>query len=104
MGESERPKKDLLAFVGGAAPDGSRLGVRRSGDSVEFGVLTPVEEGKPLPAAELLSITPSPGPWHEVETFYDGRPRKGGRPAMVNNSSFRSGWDAVFGGDKSTMN
>lgn len=105
MGDSEKPEKDLLAFVGGPGPDGSRIGVRRSGGIVEFGRLIPMKEGEPMPPVEVLKVSPpSDGPWCEVETVYDGRPGKGGRPAMVNSHDFKVGWDAVFGGDKSKLN
>lgn len=100
--EKADKQKDVIAFVGEPAADGSIAAVRMKDDRIEVGVLSPQQEGRPI-HSELVRVSPSQGRWHEVETLYDGR-RDSGRPAMVNSTGYRSGWDAVFGGDKSALN
>ncbi len=104
---SEEKTKGVVLPVGPPSEDGSFRAVLLSDDGVGVGHFVPAEDGSPvLPGAQLVNLSARDGsPALDLEVLYEapGAPRPSG-PAMVNSRAYRSGWDAVFGGDKSKMN
>ena len=95
-------KRDDVALVCGASPDGETLGVlRKRGENVEAAVLRKATEGQPL-HGELVRLTPRDEPMlFDVDVVYDARsqepaPARGAGPAKVSTDKYRKGWDRLF--------
>lgn len=74
--------------------------VRQRGDQIELGELRGLQDGKPI-SGEMISLRPTD---HErvfdVETVHASPARAAKGPPMVATSTYRTGWDAVFGSEK----
>lgn len=70
--------------------------LRQRGDQIELGELRDLQEGKPI-TGEMVTLSPTD---HErvfdVETVH-AAPRRAKGPPMVATSTYRDGWDAIFG-------
>jgi hypothetical protein len=92
-----------LALVFGPSPDGRGVHVlrRRSGsDTVEAGVLRPLEEGRAI-TGEVVHLAPRPeAPFlfdcETDEELSTPRARDAG-PPRVATDEYRRGWDAIWG-------
>jgi hypothetical protein len=103
-----------VALIHSVGPDGSVHVIRRRGEHVEAGALSPVREGKPI-HGELVSLKPRPScpllcdvqvhykpPVSEPPTRASGRGsgrRKG--PAQVATDRYRDNWDSIWSQKKS---
>ncbi len=90
---STKPTDRLL--VHSRSDHGYRV-LRQRGDQVELGELRGLQEGKPI-TGEMVNLSPTD---HErvfdVETVH-APPRRGKGPPMVATTTYRAGWDAIFG-------
>lgn len=103
-----------VALIHSVGVDGSVHVIRRRGESVEAGALSPVQEGKPI-HGELVSLKPRPScpllcdvqvhykpPLNEAASPSSGRSssrRKG--PAQVATDRYRDNWDSIWSQKKS---
>lgn len=84
-----KPKDQLRAVAGNVVR-------RRKGDEETFGVLAPLEDGRPLPeGAEIVKVAlrRDGDDWHDVEVLY----RNASGPAQVATPAYREGYDRIFG-------
>lgn len=102
---------DDVALVHGVGADGSVHVIRKRGDTIEAGALSPVREGAPI-HGELVSLQPRPNfpLLCDVKVHYappaTAKPaapriqrRKG--PAQVATDTYRDNWDSIWSGKKS---
>jgi len=86
-----------VVVVAGPTPDdkGARV-VRFKGDTVSFGEVRALEEGKPI-AGEVVKLSPRDGAPQvcDVEVVHAAAAHKG--PARVSSRSYRANWEHVFG-------
>jgi len=78
----------------------------RQDHSYELGVLTKLDDGKPLsPDGEVVKLTHIEENEYAVETVYkaDSEASHGG-PALVNTDAYRKGWEAIFKGHSEPSN
>ena len=97
-----RPPEDV-AIVCGKDEHGLHILRRRSKDGpIEAGVLQPLQEGRPI-TGEVMSMRPRKDfPFlfdvkTELESPVAATTRESNGPAQVASSSYRSGWDAIWG-------
>lgn len=107
-----------VALLCGKTADGRGLHVlRKRQDKLEAGIVTPLEEGKPL-HGELVTLKPRAGsPVCDVEVHY--RPGTSARetkefsgPPQVASDAYRENWDTIWkrrtsttsGSDKALLN
>jgi hypothetical protein len=107
-----------VALIHSVGADGSVHVIRRRGERVEAGALSPVREGKPI-HGELVSLKPRAScpllcdvqvhykpPVSEPPSLPSARssgPRKG--PAQVATDRYRDNWDSIWSQKKSdTLN
>ena len=87
-----------VVVVAGPTPDekGARV-LRFKGDTVSFGEVRALEDGKPILDRELIRLSPREGAPQvcDVEVIHAAPSHKG--PARVSNASYRSNWELVFG-------
>lgn len=99
---SPETKVDDVVLVHGSSEDGKTLAVlRKRGDQVSAGLLTAVEEGRPL-TGDLLRLKPRKETplVADVEVLYAheaaaSAEREG--PARISSPAYREGWNAIFG-------
>lgn len=100
------------ALILGELPEQKGVAILRQRDEsapVEAGVLRTPREGEPI-TGELVSLTPTVegSPVCDVKVHLDARTLTGDPrpkdshkgPPRVSSQAYRSGWDALFGGDK----
>jgi hypothetical protein len=105
-----------IALIHGVSPDGAVKVIRRRGDRLEAGALTPLREGAPI-HGEVVSLRPRencpllcdvdvlytpPEPAVVAKAKPAARPaqrRKG--PAQVATDSYRDNWDSIWSRKKS---
>lgn len=91
-----------VVLVHGRSEDGKTLAVlRKRGEQLSAGLMTAVEEGKPI-SGDLVRLVPREGmPFvADVEVLYEHGPQAAGRgdgPAQVSTPAYREGWDSIFG-------
>jgi hypothetical protein len=95
----DKPKDTVR--IKGVCPKGHTHVERRRGDKVETGVLSNMEEGKPIPEGseyvELKARGDEPG-LYDVTLSHKG-------PVRASTPAYRKGYDRIFGGrDKSMVN
>lgn len=102
LGQLGRPLDDV-AIVCGKDEQGLHILRRRSKDGpIEAGVLQPLAEGRPI-TGEVMSMRPRKDfPFlFDVKTELPAPTATGARPtngpAQVASSSYRSGWEAIWG-------
>jgi hypothetical protein len=102
-----------VALIHGVSPDGAVQVIRRRGDHLETGALTPLREGAPI-QGEVVSLRPRKDcpllcdvdvhyapPQLQPSTAAKAKPsprqavrRKG--PAQVATDSYRDNWDSIW--------
>lgn len=102
-----------VALIHGVSADGAVHVIRRRGDQLEAGALTPLREGAPI-QGEVVSLRPREGCplLCDVDVHYappqaakadaapsSGRRRKG--PAQVATDTYRDNWDSIWSRKKS---
>lgn len=92
------------ALVLGQLPDQKALAVlRQRGEDapVEAGIVRSLREGEPI-TGEVVSLKPTAegSPLCDVEVHLDRSQMTHKGPARVASPAYRSGWDAVFGGER----
>lgn len=102
-----------VALIHGVSPDGAVQIIRRRGDRVEAGALTPLREGAPI-QGEVVSLRPrpscplvcdvdvhyaSPRPGSDAPTSRAPLGHKG--PAQVATDQYRDNWDSIWSHKKS---
>jgi hypothetical protein len=97
------PPRGDVAIVCGKDEQGLHILRRRSEDGpIEAGVLQPLQEGRPI-TGEVMSMRPRKDfPFlfdvkTELESPTVTTARTTNGPAQVASSSYRSGWDAIWG-------
>lgn len=95
-----------IVLVHGKTEDGALKILRKKGDELSAGELRPVEEGKPL-RGNLLRLRPREDlPFvADVEEEIDlssATPMTSTGPAKVATTSYRKGWDGIWGKRKRT--
>jgi hypothetical protein len=110
-----KSSSDDVALVHGVGADGSVHVIRKRGDTIEAGALSPVREGAPI-HGELVSLKPRADfpLLCDVKVHYAppaaakpaAKPaaprvqrRKG--PAQVATDTYRDNWDSIWSGKKS---
>jgi hypothetical protein len=106
-----------VALVHGVSADGAVHVIRRRGERLETGALTPLREGAPI-RGEVVSLKPreSCPLLCDVQVLYSPPPpvsqtdakasakqsdrRKG--PAQVATDTYRDNWDSIWSGKKSS--
>ena len=103
-------KKDDVALVIGATPDGETLGVlRKRGERVEPALVRRAVEGQPI-QGELIRMKPREEPLlYDVDVVYDPSEASDDEgdadgPAQVANPRYRKGWDRVFKKKRRVLN
>lgn len=102
-----------VALVHRVTPEGEVHIIRRRGDQLEAGALSPLREGAPI-SGEVVSLKPRPSfpLLCDVQTLYTPPPaaaksevppapaarRKG--PAQVATESYRANWDSIWSSSK----
>lgn len=77
--------------------DGGRLILHHTEDhETKPAILLDVKEGQDVSGRQIVQATELPDGTLDIKEIYDGR-GSGGRPAMVNSSGYRDGWDRIFG-------
>lgn len=74
--------------------------VRKRGDELSLGVVRPLEEGKPI-VGDVVKLKPRDDhpALFDVETELAlPKPERSAGPSRVANSSYRKGWDSLWGG------
>lgn len=77
--------------------------VRKRGDEISLGVVRPLEEGKPI-VGDVVKLKPReehPALFDvETELALPKPQRTSAGPSRVANSSYRKGWDSLWGGQR----
>ncbi|MBI2395408.1 MAG: hypothetical protein HYV09_37915 [Deltaproteobacteria bacterium] len=101
-------KRDRAVIVGELAEKKGLAVLRQRGEDapVEAGVVRGVREGEPI-TGELVNLKPTAEDPRvcDVEVLHDARPAAAAAhagPARVASEAYRSGWDALFGGQPPT--
>ena len=110
--DRKRPPKNGkdVALLCGRSEDGKSIQIiRRRNDTLEAGVVQPLEEGKPL-TGEVVTLTPRAGQplLCDVEVHHDARttaskstvPAPPTKPAKVASDAYRSNWDTIWSSGK----
>ncbi len=89
---------DDVALVHGRTPDGEGLHVlRKRGDTLSLGEVRPLKEGKPI-QGEVVKLKPREDMPLLCDVEVQHAPAaRGAGPARVASSSYRSGWDGIWG-------
>ena len=105
---------DDVALVHRITPDGAVHVIRRRGDRLEAGALSPLREGAPI-SGEVVSLRPRPNcpVLCDVDVLYTPpksaaaadkpAPRSARRkgPAQVATDDYRDNWDSIWSNKKS---
>ncbi|MFK7998191.1 MAG: hypothetical protein AB8H86_01295 [Polyangiales bacterium] len=91
---------DDVVVVHSPTADGEGMNVvRKRGDELSIGVVRPLEEGKPI-LGDVVKLKPRDEhpALFDVETELALQPERSAGPSRVSNSSYRKGWDSLWGG------
>lgn len=107
-----------VALIHGVSPDGAVQIIRRRGDRLEAGALTPLREGAPI-QGEVVSLRPREdcpllcdvdvhyAPAQQLSPSATTKPKPSARPslrrkgpAQVATDSYRDNWDSIWNGKK----
>ena len=101
--DKTEPTQHLGVLLGEADANGAQgIAFERDG-RLDMGVLHPLEEGKPLPPGSEFVEVEHDGVFAVVKNHGRlGRATSQG-PAMVNDDSFRQGWQRIFGNKNATL-
>lgn len=99
-------KSEDIVFVHGRSEDGKKLAVlRKRGDAISAGILSTVEEGRPL-TGELLKLSPRAANPSVCDVEVLHAPSEAPRtatddvssgPAQVATPEYRAGWNSIWG-------
>jgi hypothetical protein len=94
-----------VALIHGVSPNGAVHIIRKRGDRLEAGALTPLREGEPI-QGEVVSLRPRPGcpVLCDVDVHYAppqpssaAPPSLGHKgPALVASDRYRDNWDSIW--------
>jgi hypothetical protein len=87
-------KNKEFVLVGNEIKEGIYPAIKISESEVEFAIIKPMVEGKPIdPTADLIKLTKNQdGPGYEMEYIY-----KRSGPTKVNSKAYRDNYDRIFG-------
>lgn len=98
--KTPKPVEDVVV-VHSRTEDGEGMNVvRKRGDELSLGVVRPLEEGKPI-VGDVVKLKPRdehPGLFDVETELALPKPERSAGPSHVANSSYRKGWDSLWGG------